>query len=120
MTSFSKVLLSGSTNGRGINITSNTPPGNIVHSTGALSSIIDEVWIYASNSDSVDHNLTIEFGGTISPNDIIKLSVPSQKGLTLITPGLSLTGTGAASCNVTVYSDVGNTVTIFGHVDRIS
>ena len=120
MTTFSKVLLSGSTDGRGIKVVATAATGTTIHATGTSAAIIDEVWLYASNTDSADHYLTLEFGGLTAPDDDVKLLIPALKGLTLVVPGLILTGTGAAACTVTAFADTANKVSVFGYVNRVA
>ena len=120
MTTFTKVLLSGSVDGRGIKIAAIAATGTTIHATGTSATTIDEIWLYASNTDSADHYLTIEFGGISAPDDDIKLIVPAMKGLALFVPGLVLTGTGAAACTVTAFADTTNKVSVFGYVNRVA
>ncbi len=51
MATYSKVLLSGSTNGKGIKIASSS---TTVHTAIAGTSSIDEIWLYAVNSSAAD------------------------------------------------------------------
>lgn len=121
MASFSKVLLSGSTQGRGISVSAAATPGTPVHATGTSSSIQDEVWLYAVNSDTTNQKLTIEFGGTTVPNDQIEFTVKAENGLYLIVPGLVLTGTGAAANTIRAFCNGGSgLINIFGYVNRIT
>jgi hypothetical protein len=120
MPSFSKLKLSGSTNGRGIKVAATSTPGTTLHATDTSSSIIDEIWLYAYNSDTSAITLTIEFGGTTDPDDTIKLSIPATSGLTLVVPGLILTGTGSAASTVRAYAGTTNKIIITGYVNRIS
>jgi hypothetical protein len=64
--------------------------------------------------------LTIQFGGTTSVDNDIKLSIPATSGLTLVVPGLTLTGTGSAANTVYAYAGTTNVITISGYVNRIS
>lgn len=120
MATFSKVLLSGSTGGRLIKVAATSTPGTTIHATGTSSSIIDEVWIYAVNSDTSDRKLTIEFGGTTSPDDLIEYTVKAESGLYLIVPGFVLVGTGSAARSVTAFCATANVVSIGGYVNRIT
>lgn len=120
MATYSKQLLSGSTNGRPVKVVATASSGTLIHATGTSSSIIDEVWLYAYNSDTAARTLTIQFGGTTAVDDDIRVTIPSQSGLTLVVPGLILTGTGAAANNVRAYASVTNVVTVSGYVNRIS
>ena len=49
MATFSKIPLSGSTDGRGIHIDDSATPGKTVHTGSTSTSVIDEVWLYAMN-----------------------------------------------------------------------
>lgn len=120
MATYSKVVLSGSTQGRAIKVAATASSGTTIHATGTSSSIIDEVWLYAYNSSADNILLTIQYGGTTAVDDDIKITLPSQSGLTLVVPGLILTGTGAAANTVRAYASSANVITISGYVNRIS
>lgn len=120
MATFSKQLLSGSTNGRPIKVVATASTGTTIHATGTSASILDEVWLYAYNSHTSAVVLTIQFGGTSTPDDDIKISIPSQSGLTLIVPGLILRGTGSAATTVAAYAETANVITLSGYVNRIA
>lgn len=120
MATFSKVLLSGSTQGKAIKVSATASTGTTIHATGTSSSIIDEVWLYAYNSSASAVTLTIQYGGTTSVDNDIKLSIPATAGLTLVVPGLTLTGTGSAANTVYAYAGTTNVITISGYVNRIS
>ena len=47
-----------------------------------------EVWLYAHNADTTARKLTVEFGGTTAPGDIIEQTIPAESGLTLVTHNL--------------------------------
>jgi hypothetical protein len=120
MATFSKQLLSGSTQGRGIKVAATSSPGTTIHTTGISSSVIDEVWLYAYNGHTADVLVTIQFGNTTSPDDDIKVTIPAQSGLVLVVPGFTLTGTGSAGNVVRAFAATTNVITINGYVNRIS
>lgn len=120
MATFTKTLLSGSTQGREIKVAATASSGTTIHATGISSTVIDEVWLYAYNSSSAAVTLTIQWGSTSTPDDDIKLSIPATSGLTLVVPGLVLTGTGSAANTVRAYAGTANVVMISGYVNRIS
>ena len=120
MATFTKVALSGSTQGKGIKVVATASTGTTIHATGTSSTIIDEVWLYAYNSSTGPVALTVEFGGTTAPDNNIKIDIPPTSGLTLVVPGLILTGTGAAANTVTAFAGTANVVTLSGYVNRIS
>ena len=119
MATFTKVNLSGSTQGKAIKVAATASSGTTIHATGTSSSIIDEVWLYAYNSSASSVVLTIQHGGTATPDDDIKLTIPATSGLTLVVPGLILTGTGAAANTVRAYAATTNVITVSGYVNRI-
>jgi hypothetical protein len=119
MATYSKQLLSGSTQGKAIKVVATASTGTTIHATGTSSTTIDEVWLYAYNSSSSGVTLTIQYGGTTSVDNDIKLSIPATSGLTLVVPGLALTGTGAAANTIAAYASTANVVTVSGYVNRI-
>jgi hypothetical protein len=120
MATYSKVLLSGSTQGKAIKVAATASAGTTIHATGTSATIEDEIWLYAYNSSSATVTLTIQFGGTTAVDNDIKLPIPPTSGLTLVTPGLILTGTGSAANTVAAYAGTANVITISGYVNRIA
>lgn len=120
MATYSKVFLSGSTNGRPIKVTATASSGTTIHATGTSSTVVDEVWLYAINTSTSDVLVTAEFGGTTSPDDRITLTVPGQTGPFVLSPGFILSGTGSAANTVRVFAATANVINIIGYVNRIS
>lgn len=119
MAAFSKLILSGSTNGRGILVVATGTPGTTIHTGSTTTSTIDEVWLYATNTDTTARKLTIEWGATTSPNDLIEVTIPAESGLTLVAPGL-LIGGAVSALVVRGFAATANVITIHGYVNRIS
>jgi len=119
MATYSKQLLSGSTYGQPITISNTSSTGNLIHATQISSTAIDEVWLYATNTSSSTVNLTIQYGGTGSVQNSIVLPIPAQSGLTLVVPGLLLTGTGSAVSNIYAFAATTNVITVSGYVNRV-
>lgn len=113
MATFTKVLLSGSTNGRQIKVVATATPGTTIHTVSGGG--IDEIHLWAVNSDIVSRKLTIEFGGTTSPNDLIEFTVPAEDGLYYIIPGLTLDST----ATVRAFAATADVVMVSGFVNRI-
>jgi hypothetical protein len=109
-----KRVLSGSTNGRPIKVAATATTGTTIHTAHATN--LDEVWLWAVNTDTAARKLTIELGGTTSPDDLIEVTVAAESGLTLIVPGLVLTD----SLVVRAFAATANVVNIVGFVNRIS
>lgn len=117
MATYTREKLSASTNGRGIKVAATASTGTTIHTTGTAAK--DEIWLYAYNSATTPQLLTIQFGGTTSVDDDIKLNIPSQSGLTLVVPGLTIVPSGSA-ITVYAYAATTNVVTIQGYVNRIT
>ncbi len=112
--SITKLKLSGSTDGRMVKVAATATAGTTIHT--AHSTSLDEVWLWAVNSDTTARKLTIEFGGTTSPDDLIELTVAPESGLTLICPGLIVTN----SVVVRAFCATANVVNVVGFVNRIA
>lgn len=120
MATFSKVLLSGSSQGKGIKVAATSSTGTTIHATGTSSSIIDEVWLWCVNSSTTAVKLTVQYGGTTSPDNDIEVTVPGEAGLMLVVPGLPVTGTGAAATTIYAFAGTTNVLVIYGYVNRIT
>ncbi len=114
MATYSDVTLSGSTNGRMVKVVATGTPGTTIHTAHATAK--DEVHLWAVNSDSTDRKLTIEWGGTSSPDDLIEFTVPAEDGLYAIIPGFRLTG----SLVIKAFAATANVIMIGGYVNRIT
>lgn len=120
MATFTKILLSGSTGGRPIKVAASGSTGTTIHTTQASSGVVDEVWLYANNTSASQTTLTIEYGGTTNPDDRIIVAIPSKSGLSLLVPGLVLTGDGSSGRTIRIFADAANVINIVGYVNRIS
>ena len=120
MATFTKVQLSGSTGGRGIKVAATATPGTTIHATGTSATTLDEVWLYAHNTSASAVVLTIEWGGVTSPDDLIKLTIPAQSGLTLVVPGLLLAGDGSVARTIRAFAATTNVVIVSGYAHRIA
>lgn len=114
MATYTKHILSGSTDGKGILITSGSTPGTIIHT--ADETALDEIWVYAVNSSLVSVKLTIEWGEDTAPNGNIEGSIPPESGLILFVPGLLLTN----SLVVKAFAGTANVIVLHGFVNRIT
>ena len=120
-TTYTKVLLSGSTQGAGIKVTGTASGSHVtVHTTGTSSTTIDEVWIYATNTSASAVALTIEYGRTTSPDNTIIQTIAPQSGMVLCLPGLVLTGSGSVASSVYAFAGTGNVIVVYGFVNRIT
>lgn len=119
MATYSKIALSGSTDGKLIKVAATATAGTTIHTGSATATTFDEVWLYAVNSDTTDRKLTIEFGGTSAPDDLIEQTITAESGLILIVPGLLIKGN-ATPLVVRAFAATTNVVMIGGYVNRIT
>jgi hypothetical protein len=119
MATFSKQILSGSTDGKQIKVVQTATAGTLIHTGSTTTTTLDEVWLYAMNTDSTDRKLTIEWGGVASPDDLIEYTVKAENGLYLIVAGLLLKGN-ATALNVRAFAATANVICISGYVNRIT
>lgn len=119
MATFSKITLSGSTDGRGVKVAQTATAGTTIHTASATATTYDEIWLYAVNTDTTARKLTIEWGSTSSPDDLIELTVAAESGLVLVVPGLVLKGN-ASPLVVRAFAASANVISIHGYVNRIT
>ncbi len=118
MATYSKIVLSGSTDGRGILVDDDATAGKTIHTGSSTATTYDEVWIYAANYDSSDRKLTIEWGSA-SAGDIIESTIATEAGLVLVIPGLILKGN-ASPLVIAAFAATTSSIQLFGYVNRIT
>ena len=114
MATYTKLKLSGSTDGKGIKVTQTATAGDTIHTAHATA--LDEIWIYAVNSSADVVKLTIEWGEATAPDGNIEGTIPAEGGLVLVIPGLLLTN----SLVVKAFAETADVILIHGFVNRIS
>lgn len=111
--SITKLKPSGSADGKPIKITAAATPGTTFHAAHATA--LDEIYMYLSNTDTVDRSVTVEFGGTLDPDNHLVFIVPAGETMLAIA-GIPLTN----SLSVAAFADAANVVTMSGYVNRVS
>lgn len=119
MATYTKVKLSGSTDGRAVKVAATATAGTTIHTGSTTSTTYDEIWLYAQNTDTSAVKLTLEWGGTTAPDDLIELTIPAESGLVLVAPGLLLKGN-ATALIVKAFAATANVITLHGYVNQIS
>lgn len=117
MATYSLVKLSGSTDWKGIKVTTTGPidgTDTTIHT--ADSTAIDLIELEAYNDDTVDRILYLGWGGTTSPDNAITMTIPAQAGLVPITVRQGLTN----SLVVSASAEVANKIVIYGRVRRVT
>ena len=111
--SITKIKPSASTDGRPVKIAATATAGTTFHAAHATA--LDEIYMYLSNTDTVDRSVTVEFGGVTDPDDHLVFIVPAGETILAIA-GIPVTG----SVSVAAFADAANVVTMSGYVNRIS
>lgn len=86
MATFAPVHASESTSGRMIKVAATATPGTLLDTVVAGGVDFDEIVVSAVNSSALPVLLTVEWGGTTSPDDLIPYTVPAQDGVHIIVP----------------------------------
>jgi hypothetical protein len=115
MATYSKELLSASTNGKGILVAATATAGTLIHTAVSGTTDLEEVWLYAVNAHSADIKLTLEWGEATEPTGNIEQTVPTESGLMLLVPGLLLQN----GLTIKAFAGTANEVVIHGYVNKI-
>lgn len=104
--------LSGSTNGRGIKITTTATPGDLLHTSHLTD--LDEIELSFTNTQAAAVKVTLEWGGVLVPDDLREITIPGESGAVLMVPGWLLTGGLLARA----FAAVANVIIVDGKVIR--
>jgi len=118
MASYSKQLLSSSTNGRVIPVAATATPGTLIHTALAGAAGFDEIYVWASNVTGSTATLTLEYGGVTDPGDHAckAFSIPAYSPPIPILTGQVLQN----GLVVRAFSGTASAINISGYVNRIS
>lgn len=110
-----KQKLSGSTDGKGILVVQTASAGTAVHAaTSSTTTEWDEVWLWATNTDTVARKLTLELGGTGAGN-LVEITIPAESGPVLVVPGWTFQNSAALAA----FAASANVINLHGYVNRI-
>jgi len=119
MATFSKITLSGSTDGRGILVAQTATAGTTIHTGSTTTTTFDELTVYAVNTSTTAVKLTIEYGGVTAPDNHIEQTIPAESGLYLVIPQLIIKGN-ATALVVRAFAGTANVIALYGFVNRIT
>lgn len=118
MATFSGGVLSGSTNGRAIKVAATSiGSGTTIHTATSSTTGFDELTLFVTNTDTAARTLTIGFGGTTDPDDLIckAVSIPASSGPIPVVTGLRINN----SLVVKAAADSANLLLISGVYNRV-
>lgn len=117
MATYSRVLLSGSTNGKAVQIAATATPGTTFHTAVTGTTSFDEVYAWVNNTSASAVNLTIEWGGTGAANQIVTtLSIPANSPPIPILTGQVMQN----GLVIAAFAGTTNVLNITGYVNRIA
>ena len=118
MPSYSKALLSGSTNGKPIPVVAVATAGTLIHTAVTGTTSFDELHLWVSNVTGVAATLTIEWGGVTDPgNHLVKAySIPANSVPIKVCFGMLLNN--ALICRA--FSGTASALNITGYVNQIA
>ena len=114
MATYTKLKLSGSTDGKQVKIAATATAGTLLHTAHATD--LDEVWLYLMNSSAVPVKVTIEWGEATAPDGHIEQTIQPESGLVNVIAGLVLTN----SLTVRAFAATADVVMASGFVNRIT
>ena len=114
LATYSKVLLSGSTSGAPIAISSSSDPGTTLHTAVSGSTALDELWLWCSNISTLDTVLTIVNGTSSTSANRIVASVTATN-IQLVVPGIPYNG----ALRISAFAATTSNLNCFGYVNRI-
>lgn len=117
MATYSRQLLSGSTNGLPIPVAATATPGTLIHTAITGTTSFDEIYLWVSNVTAITATLTLEWGGVTDPgNHLVKaVSIPANSPPIPISMGKVLQN----ALVVRAFSGTASALNIIGYVNRI-
>lgn len=118
MATYSIEKLSGSTDGKGVKVTGTASGSSVtVHTATANANDIDLITLWAVNQDAdgESRTLTLAWGGTTDPDNLITIPIPAKAGMVPITVRNPLMN----SLVLGAWADEANDVMIYGYVERV-
>lgn len=113
---FKKRKLGASTDGRGIKVAATATPGTLIHTAIASKAANewDAIFVQAVNTSASAVKLTLEWGGTTSPDDQVEITIPAESGFTEVIPGHLLQN----GVEVRAFAATTNVIVLHGYVNR--
>ena len=116
MSTYSKQLLSASTNGEPIAITATATLGTLVHQS-LLTGAVDEVWLWLVNRSALAVTVTVEWGAAGAAYHLVEgYSIPANSIPIEVSAGQVI----QAGLQVTVFASTASAINAIGFVNRIT
>ena len=117
MATLTKVILSGSSGGRPVQVSA-TSGQVVIHTPHTSTTTIDEVWVYGVNNGTATVDGFLLWGGTATEAQIA-FSLSPKEGAVNIIEGLPILGNSAGSSVIGALVSGTNSILLHGFVHRI-
>jgi hypothetical protein len=108
-------ILSGSTNGRPIQVNAVTSPGTTIHTVSTATGAVEDVFLDAYNTATTDRLLVVELGSTATTSHLYAL-IPRQAGPYRMVAGSRLQG--ATGQSIAAFATATGALIVVGGVNR--
>jgi len=116
MATYSRQLLSGSTNGKPIPVVAIATIGTTIHTAIAGTTAFDEVYLWVNNTSAAAVTMTIEWGAAGTGSQMATAySIPANSAPTPIIFGQVLQN----GLLLTIFASVASVLNVTGYVNRI-
>lgn len=118
MATATKIKLSGSTDGKGIKVTTASPldgSDTTIHTAVSGTTDYDLVTLFATNPTASPVELFLGWGGTTDPDNLIRVTIPSRSGQVLVAADEPIQN-GAV---IVASAATTNAIVIYGYVNRL-
>lgn len=119
MSTYTKKLLSASTNGLPVEVAATAiASGTLIHTATSVSGAFDEIYLWISNTDTADHEITLGWGAVTDPGALVSktVKIPGNSGPTPYVMGM-LVGGGVL---IKAAADAANVLNLTGYVNSIA
>lgn len=118
MATYARLQLSGSTDGRPVVVAATGTPGTTIHTSVSSTTTYDEIYAWVSNVTGTAATITVEWGGTTDPGQLLVKALtvpPNSPPIPLVTGQILSNGKVFAA-----FSGTASALNITGYVNRIS
>lgn len=106
-------LSAASAEGDAIKVAATSTPGTLLHTAGA--SGVEVLTLYAVNTSSTTVTLTLEWGGTTSPDDLVPQDIRPNVGPVKLCMNRPL----AAGASLRAFAGTTNVLTVYGEMNKV-
>lgn len=115
MATYTPLILSGSTNGRPIQVNATASPGTAIHTVSTATGAVEDVFLDIYNTATQYRLVVVEFGSTATTSHLYA-RIPGVDGPYRMVSGLRLNG--ATGISISAFATATGNIVIAGGVNR--